>query len=120
MENLREFIEKKKEKTASRKLRYGTRKLSVGLVSCVLGYCIFLSPTVVSAQVEEGASEVASSTSIETSADTASSNTESTESKETEAVDNGLADISEKAESTQREASVSEVADEESAQMKHL
>lgn len=115
MENLREFIEKKKEKTASRKLRYGTRKLSVGLVSCVLGYCIFLSPTVVSAQVEEGASEVASSTSIETSADTASSNTESTESKETEAVDNGLADISEKAESTQREASVSEVADEESA-----
>ena len=87
MEKLREFIENKKEKSSSRRPRYGTRKLSVGLVSCVLGYCIFLSPTVVSAQVEEGASEVGSSISIETSAEAASGETESTETKETETVE---------------------------------
>ena len=33
LEKLKEFIEKKKEKSASRRPRYGTRKLSVGLVS---------------------------------------------------------------------------------------
>gem|GEM_PF-1872497 len=100
MEKLRDFIEKKKEKSASRKPRYGTRKLSVGLVSCVLGYCIFFSPTVVSAQVGEGVSEPTSSTSIETSepaaigtsADTDSSNTGSADSKETKAVESPAAD----------------------------
>lgn len=93
MENLREFIEKKKEKSASRRPRYGTRKLSVGLVSCVLGYCIFMSPTVVSAQVEEG-SEAASSTSTEASADVSGGNkdTESADSKETKAVESPTAD----------------------------
>ena len=80
MENLREFIEKKKEKSASRKPRYGTRKLSVGLVSCVLGYFIFLSPTVVSAQVGEGVSEPTSSTPIEASANTSGGNTDVAES----------------------------------------
>ena len=89
MEKLKEFIEKKKEKSASRKPRYGTRKLSVGLVSCVLGYCIFFSPTVVSAQVGEGASEPAA---IGTSADTDSSNTGSADSKETKAVESPAAD----------------------------
>lgn len=72
MEKLKEFIEKKKEKSASRRPRYGTRKLSVGLVSCVLGYCIFFSPTVVSAAVEDG-SESTSSTSIEARVDTSDS-----------------------------------------------
>lgn len=86
MEKLKEFIEKKKEKSASRRPRYGTRKLSVGLVSCVLGYCIFMSPTVVSAQVEEGASEPTSSTSTEARVDTSDSGTES-ESDETKAVE---------------------------------
>ena len=62
MEKLKEFIEKKKEKSSSKKLRYGTRKLSVGLVSCVLGYCIFLSPSVVNAQVAE--SEASESTQV--------------------------------------------------------
>ena len=79
LENLREFIEKKKEKSASRRPRYGTRKLSVGLVSCVLGYFIFLSPTVVSAQVE-GTSEPTSSTPIEASANTSGGNTDVAES----------------------------------------
>ena len=80
MEKLREFIEKKKEKSASRRPRYGTRKLSVGLVSCVLGYCIFFSPTVVSAQVGEGSEST--STRVEASADTSGGDTESKESSE--------------------------------------
>ena len=81
MEKLKDFIEKKKEKSASRKPRYGTRKLSVGLVSCVLGYCIFLSPTVVSAQVE-GAGESTPSNSIEASSDISGGNTDVAESSE--------------------------------------
>ena len=99
MDKLREFLEKKKEKSSSRRPRYGTRKLSVGLVSCVLGYCIFLSPSVVNAQVGEGASEPTSSTSTEASAVTSASGTESG-SAETKAVDNGSADKVEKSEST--------------------
>ena len=86
MEKLKEFIEKKKEKSASRKPRYGTRKLSVGLVSCVLGYCIFLSPTVVSAQVADG--EVSESTQIsetrEVSETSKASDTEAVESSKVE------------------------------------
>ena len=110
LEKLREFIEKKKEKSASRKPRYGTRKLSVGLVSCVLGYCIFLSPSVVNAQVEEGASEVGSSTSIETSADVSGGDTESTKTKEKEAVvDTNETPVAEVAET---ETTAEEVAEE--------
>ena len=108
MEKLREFIEKKKEKSASRRPRYGTRKLSVGLVSCVLGYCIFFSPTVVSAAVEDG-SETAS-IRVEASADTSDSDSES-ESDETKAVETPSAATNE-VESPQAKASVSEVADE--------
>ena len=108
MEKLKEFIEKKKEKSASRRPRYGTRKLSVGLVSCVLGYCIFFSPTVVSAAVEDG-SESTSSTSIEARVDTSDSGTES-ESDETKAVETPSAATNE-VESPQAKASVSEVAD---------
>ena len=109
MENLREFIEKKKEKSASRRPRYGTRKLSVGLVSCVLGYCIFMSPTVVSAQAVEDGSE-STSTRVEASADTSGGDTES-ESDETKAVETPSAATNE-VESPQAKASVSEVADE--------
>lgn len=109
LEKLREFIEKKKEKSASRRPRYGTRKLSVGLVSCVLGYCIFMSPTVVSAQVGEGVSEPTSSTSIEARVDTSDSDSES-ESDETKAVETPSAATNE-VESPQAKASVSEVAD---------
>ena len=108
MEKLREFIEKKKEKSASRRPRYGTRKLSVGLVSCVLGYCIFFSPTVVSAQVGEGSEST--STRVEASADTSDSDSES-ESDETKAVETPSAATNE-VESPQAKASVSEVADE--------
>ena len=56
MENLKKIIESKKLKSSDKKPRYGTRKLSVGLVSCMLGYFVFMSPTVVNAQAVEGAS----------------------------------------------------------------
>ena len=56
MENFRKIIESKKLKSSDKKPRYGTRKLSVGLVSCMLGYFVFMSPTVVNAQAVEGAS----------------------------------------------------------------
>lgn len=50
MENLEKIIEEKKIKSATRKPRYGTRKLSVGLVSCILGYMIMTGPSVVKAE----------------------------------------------------------------------
>ena len=43
-EILRELIEHKKRKGEEKKPIYGTRKLSVGLVSCVLGFMMFLTP----------------------------------------------------------------------------
>lgn len=45
MYKFKEIIENKKQKS-NRKPRYGTRKLSIGLVSCVLGYAMLVSPTV--------------------------------------------------------------------------
>ncbi|WP_037584092.1 DUF1542 domain-containing protein, partial [Streptococcus equi] len=50
MEKLRKFIESKKMKSSSKKPRYGIRKLSVGVVSCMIGWSIFFgSPVVVQA-----------------------------------------------------------------------
>ena len=46
MDKFKEIIENKKQKSSNRKPRYGTRKLSIGLVSCVLGYAMLVSPTV--------------------------------------------------------------------------
>lgn len=119
MEKLKEFIEKKKEKSASRKPRYGTRKLSVGLVSCVLGYCIFLSPTVVSAQVADG--EVSESTQIsetrEVNETSKASDTEAVESSKVEspakeiASETSSSEVTEVAEKT--ETPVKEVAEVE-------
>ncbi|WP_019139148.1 SdrD B-like domain-containing protein [Peptoniphilus timonensis] len=119
MEKLKEFIEKKKEKSASRKLRYGTRKLSVGLVSCVLGYCIFLPPTVVNAQVADG--EVSESTQIsetrEVSETSKASDTEAVESSKVESPAKEIAsetssrEVTEVAEKT--ETPVKEVAEVE-------
>lgn len=45
MDKFKEIIENKKQKS-NRKPRYGTRKLSIGLVSCVLGYAMLISPSV--------------------------------------------------------------------------
>ena len=41
-ELLEEIIESKKIKSANRKPRYATRKLSIGLVSCLLGFITFV------------------------------------------------------------------------------
>ncbi|MDD7045226.1 MAG: YSIRK-type signal peptide-containing protein [Peptoniphilaceae bacterium] len=38
MDSLLEFIKQKKEKSSNRKPKYATRKLSVGLVSSMLGF----------------------------------------------------------------------------------
>ena len=53
MEKLKEVLEAKKLKAAGKRPRYGMKKLSVDLVSCVLGYFVFFSPTIVNAQAEE-------------------------------------------------------------------
>lgn len=39
---LKEFVESKKSKSTNRKPRYATRKLSIGLVSCLLGFISFV------------------------------------------------------------------------------
>ena len=50
METLRKIIEEKKRKGEEKKPYYGIRKLSVGIVSCMLGHLLFFaSPVVVSA-----------------------------------------------------------------------
>ena len=49
-EIFRQLIEDKKRKGEEKKPRYGTRKLSVGLVSCVLGFMMFLTPIPASAE----------------------------------------------------------------------
>lgn len=51
-----EIIKKMQKEVLERSPKYGMRKLSVGLVSCFLGYAIMSNPTVVNAQVIEGTS----------------------------------------------------------------
>ena len=59
MNNLHEFLEKKKEKGQGRQPKYGMRKLSIGFVSCFLGCMIFMAPAPIHAQVEENKEPVA-------------------------------------------------------------
>lgn len=40
---LKDILESKKVKSANRKPRYATRKLSIGLVSCLLGFITFVA-----------------------------------------------------------------------------
>lgn len=40
IQKMKDLIEQKKLKGSNRKPRYATRKLSIGLVSCMLGFCI--------------------------------------------------------------------------------
>lgn len=42
-QQLKEFVESKKNKSTNRKPRYATRKLSIGLVSCLLGFITFVA-----------------------------------------------------------------------------
>ena len=41
---MKEIIEQRKLKGSLRKPKYATRKLSIGLVSCMLGFSLILSP----------------------------------------------------------------------------
>ena len=42
---MKEIIEQRKLKGSSRKPKYATRKLSIGLVSCMLGFTLLVSPS---------------------------------------------------------------------------
>ncbi|WP_308655042.1 Ig-like domain-containing protein, partial [uncultured Anaerococcus sp.] len=72
------IIEYKKQKGSIRKPKYATRKLSIGLVSCMLGYALLVSPSSVEAAeleannqaVEESATEDTTGTTEETTEET--------------------------------------------------
>ncbi|WAW15371.1 YSIRK-type signal peptide-containing protein [Peptostreptococcus equinus] len=87
------IIEEKRKKCSSERPKYGLRKLSVGIVSCILGYMIFLSPTSVQA------AEITPDTSISTSvSDTTIDKNESipvTTSSISEPVDNKISTTNE-------------------------
>ncbi|WP_306483553.1 YSIRK-type signal peptide-containing protein [Anaerococcus sp.] len=51
-DKLVKIIEYKKLKGSIRKPKYATRKLSIGLVSCMLGYALLVSPSSVEAAEE--------------------------------------------------------------------
>lgn len=70
------FIELKKQRSSNRKPRYATRKLNIGLVSCMLGFSIIISPTEAKADsgqeiaaVEENVTGIATGTEKETAGD---------------------------------------------------
>ena len=52
MDQLRKIIEEKKRKGEEKKPRYGMRKLSVGVVSCMLGYFLFFAAPMVANAAE--------------------------------------------------------------------
>lgn len=76
MNNIKRFseiIEKKRELTRSKKPRYATRKLTIGLVSCMLGFTLIFSPMSSIASEVNGASGVSvkeSNSSAESKNDT--------------------------------------------------
>lgn len=47
------IIQKKKQKSTEKRSKYNIRKLSVGVVSCVVGYLVFISPIVAYAEGTE-------------------------------------------------------------------
>ena len=59
------IIELKKMKGSNRNPRYGTRKLSIGLVSCMLGYALLVSPATVLASEEVPAEATANTETVE-------------------------------------------------------
>lgn len=60
---LKDILESKKVKSANRKPRYATRKLSIGLVSCLLGFITFVG--VPHGQIAYAEENVATTTTIE-------------------------------------------------------
>lgn len=45
IQKMKDLIEQKKLRGSNRKPRYATRKLSIGLVSCMLGFTLLISPS---------------------------------------------------------------------------
>lgn len=90
-DKLVKIIEYKKLKGSIRKPKYATRKLSIGLVSCMLGYALLVSPT--SVEAAEVPTE-ATTTSTEGTTDTegtpeAENNEETSADTESTAVNEG-------------------------------
>lgn len=82
MKKFMNVIEKRKELNQEKTPKYGTRKLSVGLVSCMLGFSLIIAPSY------SKAAEEAENTKI---LETEVSETKTAESeKETQAVENHL------------------------------
>ena len=76
------IIEFKKQKGSSRKPKYATRKLSVGLVSCMLGYALLVSPSSVEAAELDSENQAVAEETAET--ETTSEENPVEENKETE------------------------------------
>lgn len=49
---LKKFIDEKRANNANKRLKYGLRKLSIGVVSCFLGYALALTPNLSQANSE--------------------------------------------------------------------
>ena len=60
------IIEYKKQKGSIRKPKYATRKLSIGLVSCMLGYALLVSPSSVEAAGLDNENQAVAEESAET------------------------------------------------------
>ena len=60
------IIEYKKQKGSIRKPKYATRKLSIGLVSCMLGYALLVSPSSVEAAELDSENQAVAEESAET------------------------------------------------------
>ncbi|MDU6792039.1 MAG: Ig-like domain-containing protein, partial [Anaerococcus sp.] len=70
---LKRIIEEKKLNGSKKKPKYATRKLSMGLVSCMLGYALLFSPSSAQAAGETG-EEIVAEDKVEPSSDNQSSN----------------------------------------------
>ena len=77
------IIEFKKQKGSIRKPKYATRKLSIGLVSCMLGYALLVSPSSVEAAELDSENQAVAEESAET--ETTSEENLEEENKETPA-----------------------------------
>ena len=76
------IIEYKKQKGSVRKPKYATRKLSIGLVSCMLGYALLVSPSSVEAAELDSENQSVAEETAET--ETKSEENQVEENKETE------------------------------------
>ena len=62
IQKMKDLIEQKKLRGSNRKPRYATRKLTIGLVSCMLGFTLLVSPSSVLAdEVDTTSTELAES-----------------------------------------------------------